>query len=127
MKKEHLEPNMSGVTVEQGEHHAMIEPFLIAANRQLSVVHPIFMLLPLHFPSMNINALATQILINTGGVLEMIVFPAKYAMEMSAVISKNRVFTEHALLADLLKRGIAVKDESQPHRFKLLIEDYLSQ
>ncbi|KAJ0513788.1 putative linoleate 9S-lipoxygenase [Helianthus annuus] len=105
--------------------HAVIEPFIIATNRQLSVLHPIYKLLKPHFrDTMNINALARQILINAGGVLEMTVFPAEYAMEMSAVLYKNWVFPEQALPADLLKRGVAVKDPSQPHGLKLLIDDY---
>ncbi|EXC17575.1 Linoleate 9S-lipoxygenase 5 [Morus notabilis] len=105
--------------------HAVIEPFIIATNRQLSVVHPIYKLLDPHFrDTMNINALARQILINAGGVLERTVFPATYAMEMSAVLYKNWVFTDHALPTDLLNRGVAIPDPGSPHGLKLLIPDY---
>lgn len=105
--------------------HAVIEPFIIATNRQLSVLHPIYKLLHPHFrDTMNINALARQILINAGGVLERTVFPARYAMEMSAVLYKNWVFTDHALPTDLLNRGVAIPDPDSPHGLKLLIPDY---
>ncbi|EFH59620.1 lipoxygenase [Arabidopsis lyrata subsp. lyrata] len=105
--------------------HAVIEPFIIASNRQLSVVHPIHKLLHPHFrDTMNINALARHILINSDGVLERTVFPSRYAMEMSSSIYKNWVFTDQALPKDLLKRGVAVEDPKSDNGVKLLIDDY---
>ncbi|XP_057857626.2 probable linoleate 9S-lipoxygenase 5 [Cryptomeria japonica] len=105
--------------------HAATEPYIIAANRQLSAMHPVYRLLSPHFlDTMNINALARQILINAGGLLEQSVFSGKYSMELSAVVYKDWRFDQEGLPADLLKRGMAVKDDSMPHGLKLLIEDY---
>ncbi|XP_042491493.1 probable linoleate 9S-lipoxygenase 5 [Macadamia integrifolia] len=105
--------------------HAAIEPFVIAMNRQLSVLHPIHKLLQPHFrDTMNINALARQILTNAGGVLENTVFPAKFSMELSAMVYKSWVFPEQSLPADLIKRGLAIPDSNSPHGLRLLIEDY---
>ncbi|PRQ27705.1 putative linoleate 9S-lipoxygenase [Rosa chinensis] len=105
--------------------HAVIEPFVIATNRQLNVLHPVYkLLLPRFHDTMHVNALAMHVLINAGGFLESTVFPAQYAMELSAVVYKSWVFPDQALPADLIKRGIAIKDANSPHGVRLLIEDY---
>ncbi|XP_047315235.1 probable linoleate 9S-lipoxygenase 5 [Impatiens glandulifera] len=105
--------------------HAVMEPIIIATNRQLSVVHPIHKLLHPHFrDTMNLNALARQGLINGGGLLERTMFPSQFCMEISSLMYNDWTFPHQALPADLLKRGVAVEDENSKHGLRLLIEDY---
>ncbi|VAI21678.1 unnamed protein product [Triticum turgidum subsp. durum] len=105
--------------------HAVMEPFIIATNRQLSVTHPVHKLLHPHYrDTMNINSRARELLVSAGGIIELTVFQRKYAMEMSSVTYKDWNFNEQALPDDLIKRGMAVRDPSSPHKVRLLLEDY---
>ncbi|XP_023511795.1 linoleate 13S-lipoxygenase 2-1, chloroplastic-like [Cucurbita pepo subsp. pepo] len=106
--------------------HCCVEPYIIASNRQLSAMHPIYRLLHPHFRyTMEINALARQALINANGIIETSFSPGKYSMEFSSVAYKEQwQFNLEALPADLINRGLAVEDPNAPHGLKLTIEDY---
>ncbi|KAE8657503.1 Lipoxygenase 4 [Hibiscus syriacus] len=106
--------------------HACMEPFILAAHRQLSAMHPIFKLLDPHMRyTLEINALARQSLISADGVIESCFNPGRYCMEMSAAAYRSHWrFDQEGLPADLIRRGIAVPDSTHPHGLKLLIEDY---
>ncbi|CAN1828043.1 Linoleate 13S-lipoxygenase 3-1, chloroplastic [Linum perenne] len=106
--------------------HACMEPFILAAHRQLSAMHPIFKLLDPHMRyTLEINALARQSLINADGVIESCFTPGRYCSEISAAAYKNFWrFDKEGLPADLFRRGMAVPDPTQPHGLKLLLEDY---
>ncbi|XP_030526651.1 linoleate 13S-lipoxygenase 2-1, chloroplastic-like isoform X5 [Rhodamnia argentea] len=106
--------------------HCATEPYIIAANRQLSEMHPIYKLLQPHFRyTMEINALARGFLINGDGIIESSFSPGKYSMELSAVAyDKQWQFDLQGLPNDLISRGLAVEDPTAPHGLKLAIDDY---
>jgi len=85
--------------------HAVVEPFIIATNRHLSVVHPIHkLLLPHYRDTMNINALARSVLVNAEGIIESTFLLGSYSIELSSVLYKDWVFPDQGLPNDLLKR-----------------------
>ncbi|CAI0412782.1 unnamed protein product [Linum tenue] len=106
--------------------HCATEPYIIATNRQLSVMHPIHRLLHPHFRyTMEINSLARESLINAGGIIESTFSPGKYSLDIcSAAYDQFWRFDYEALPKDLIRRGMAVEDENAPHGLKLTIEDY---
>ncbi|CAM6039179.1 unnamed protein product [Sphagnum compactum] len=106
--------------------HAVIEPIIIATNRQLSVLHPINLILVPHFKNtMDINSAARQALINAGGIIESSFTPGKYCLELGAVVYKlDWRFDEQGLPTDLVKRGMAIPDSSAKHGLRLVLEDY---
>ncbi|KAJ8748774.1 hypothetical protein K2173_011329 [Erythroxylum novogranatense] len=106
--------------------HCCTEPYIIAANRQLSEMHPIYRLLHPHFRyTMEINALARESLINGGGIIETTFSSGKYSVEISSIAyDQSWRFDNEALPADLIQRGMAVEDPSAKHGLRLMIQDY---
>ncbi|KAL6646132.1 hypothetical protein ACP70R_017740 [Stipagrostis hirtigluma subsp. patula] len=106
--------------------HCVVEPYIIATNRQLSEMHPIYQLLHPHFRyTLRINALARSALINADGIIEVSFSPQKYSMELSSVAYDQLWrFDMEALPADLIRRGMAEVDPDADHGLKLTIEDY---
>ncbi|KAK6933728.1 Lipoxygenase, C-terminal [Dillenia turbinata] len=106
--------------------HCCTEPYIIAANRQLSAMHPIYRLLRPHFRyTMEINSLARKGLINAGGIIETTFSAKKYSMEFSsAAYDKLWRFDMESLPADLIRRGMAFEDPNAKHGLQLTIPDY---
>ncbi|EEC72668.1 hypothetical protein OsI_06220 [Oryza sativa Indica Group] len=104
--------------------HCCVEPYIIAANRQLSRMHPVHRLLHPHFRyTMEINALARESLINADGIIEESFWPGRYAMELSSVAyAATWRFDAEALPEDLVRRGLAVRQEDG--ELELTIKDY---
>jgi lipoxygenase len=104
--------------------HCCVEPYIIAANRQLSRLHPVYRLLHPHFRyTMEINALAREALINADGIIEESFWPGRYAVELSsAAYGATWQFDTEALPNDLVKRGLAVRRDDG--ELELTIKDY---
>ncbi|KAI9079311.1 hypothetical protein K1719_038712 [Acacia pycnantha] len=129
LAKAHVCSNDSGVH-QLVQHwlrtHACMEPFIIAAHRQLNVMHPIFKLLKPHMKyTMQINALSREALINGGGIIESDFSCGKYCNHIVSAAYKDWWrFDMEALPNDLIRRGLAEPDQTKPYGLKLLIEDY---
>uniref|UniRef100_A0A804LEN3 Lipoxygenase n=1 Tax=Zea mays TaxID=4577 RepID=A0A804LEN3_MAIZE len=134
--------------------HAVMEPFILAAHRRMSAMHPVFKLLHPHMRyTLEINALARQSLISADGVIESCFTPGPVSFEISAAYYRDHWrFDLEGLPSDLVRRHscrcpipvcsclflplstdissslvirrVAVEDASQPHGIRLLIEDY---
>ncbi|KAM4097016.1 hypothetical protein ACJW30_08G149200 [Castanea mollissima] len=113
--------------------HCATAPYIIATNRQLGEMHPIYRLLHPHFRyTMDINALAREILTNGGGIFEKSFTPGKYFVELSSfaydrdntyILSPPLTLGTGPMVGPTY-RGMAIEDPTAPHGLKLTIEDY---
>ncbi|XP_070011926.1 linoleate 9S-lipoxygenase 5 isoform X2 [Nicotiana tabacum] len=105
--------------------HAVVEPFIIATRRQLSVMHPIHRLLDPHFKdTMHTNALARITVLKAGGIFEKTLYSGEASMELSSSLYKEWRFDEQSLPGDLVKRGLAFQNSECLAGIQLLFEDY---
>ena len=83
-----------------------MEPFIIAAHRHLSAMHPIYKFLDPHMRyTLKINALARESLINAEGITETEFTPRKYCMQISCAAYRDWWrFDLEGLPADLIRR-----------------------
>ncbi|KAM0911545.1 hypothetical protein ACQ4PT_013392 [Festuca glaucescens] len=104
--------------------HACAEPYIIATNRQLSRMHPVYRLLHPHLRyTMEINAMARDRLINADGVFEETYWPGRYSVELTSVAyDATWQFNTEALPEDLVSRGLAVRRDDG--ELELTIKDY---
>ncbi|KIZ05623.1 hypothetical protein MNEG_2334 [Monoraphidium neglectum] len=87
--------------------HAASEPFLIAARRQLSEMHPIHRLVVPHYRyTLTINSLARALLIQFDGVIESAFSPGKFSLEISSKLYADWRFDKQALPENLRSRNL---------------------
>lgn len=88
--------------------HLLIEPFVIATHRQLSLTHPLFQLLVPHFQgTLAINNAAQQFLVAPkGGVNELLSSTIDYSRSLAVKGLQARGFNAEMLPRRLKERGV---------------------
>jgi arachidonate 15-lipoxygenase len=121
-----------------GQTHLVLEPIALATVRELAAAHPLNVLLKPHFEfTMAINALGDQVLINPGGVVEIILGGT---LESSLNLTEHGVsewfnnFNNFALPNNLRHRGVDERSVLRDFPYRddgLLVwdalEDYVSR
>ncbi len=91
-----------------GLTHLLVEPFVVAAHRQLAVEHPLMLLLLPHFQgTLFINDAAINTLIAPGGVVDQLLGATiESDWKISATALGQLDFRAHMLPAELAARGV---------------------
>ncbi|MEH2160379.1 MAG: lipoxygenase family protein [Nostoc sp.] len=121
-----------------GQTHLALEPIALATVRELAVRHPVNVLLKPHFEfTMAINAVADQVLINPGGLVDIILGGTLESSRNLANLGVSEVFnnfSNFALPTNLRRRGVDDRSvlEDFPYRDDGLLvwkalEEYVSQ
>lgn len=109
--------------------HASTEPYIIAARRHLSSMHPVFRLLMPHFAdTLRINAAGRQTLIDSPGTLESLTTVGSFLGDLvTSAYAKLWRFISEGLPGDLLKRNMATAPAGADWRageLNLVLEEY---
>jgi len=88
--------------------HAVTEVAIIASNRQLSKLHPIYQLMAPHYRyTLQVNSGARFDLLSAGGAIEQIYTPGEYVFAMASAYYRDYwTFASNALPNDLIKRQV---------------------
>ncbi len=88
--------------------HSCTEPYILAARRQLSTIHPVMKALQPHFKdTMQADAFARMSLFNAGGTIESVYNAGPYCMRFSSVVyGRFWRFDQQGLPGDLIFRQI---------------------
>jgi arachidonate 15-lipoxygenase len=92
-----------------GRTHLTVEPFAVAAHRQLSPRHPLFVLLQTHFDgTMAINHMARTMLISPGGVVDkLLAGTINASLGLAARGVQNHAFKDLLPPESFRSRGVA--------------------
>jgi hypothetical protein len=84
------------------------EVAIIASNRQLSKLHPIYQLMAPHFRyTLQVNSGARFDLLSAGGAIEQIYTPGEYVFAMASAYYRDYwTFASNALPNDLINRQV---------------------
>jgi arachidonate 15-lipoxygenase len=112
--------NMQGVLVHLGWCHMVIQRFILAAHRQLSVDHPLMVLLAPHIElTLAVNQVAKKSVVNPGGVQDRLLAPeidAQMALLHASVGAIDLAALDPTV--DFARRGVADREALPVYPFR---------
>lgn len=103
--------------------HCAVEPYIIATDRNLSQLHPVYKILQPHLQyTYRINADARKVLVAANTVIELLFTTSSESMQLSSRVYNDWKFTDQAFPQDVINRGLARPVEGGG--LEIIAEDY---